>query len=172
MILSKVGRILTWIENVFATIGGILLLFTTFVVTLEVVSRTFFGYSFLWVNEITEYILLYIPFFCGAWLLRHNGHIVLDLIDLFNSKKINRFIQIFVPITGIIVCLVLVFYGTTSTIDLYGRHVTSITPLAFPMAFVYFIIPLGSLIMLFEFIRNLYGVLMAKELHIERGIPL
>jgi TRAP-type C4-dicarboxylate transport system permease small subunit len=144
---------------------------TTFVVTLEVISRSFFNHSFIWVNEITEYILLYIPFFCGAWLLRHNGHIVLDLIDLFQSQKINRFIQLFVPIIGIVVCIVLVYFGATSTIDLYERNVTSITPLRFPMAFVYFIIPIGSLIMLFEFIRKLYQGLKPNE-QVKEEVPL
>lgn len=171
LLLSKASKLLTKIENIFAAVGGFLLILTTFFVTMEVISRTFFHHSFIWVNEITEYILLYIPFFGGAWLLRHNGHIVLDLIDLINNQKLHLFIQILVPIIGIIVSLVLVYFGTSSTFDLFERHVTSITPLRFPLACVYFVIPLGSLIMLFEFIRKLYAAInVAKKL--EEGVDL
>lgn len=159
MLLSKAGRILDKTENIFASIGGLLLLFVTFSITLEVFSRLIFNYSFLWVSEVTEYILLYIPFLGGSWLLRNDGHIVIDLIDLIKSKMLNKFIGIFVPIVGIIVCTVLVYFGFTTTIDSFQRNVTSITPLRFPMGYVYLIIPIGSLIMLFEFIRKLYNAL-------------
>ncbi len=142
-----------------AALGCILLLFITILVCVEVTSRYIFGYSFIWVNEVTEYSLLYITCLGGAWLLRQNGHITIDIVDFVPSELLHRIIRVFVPITGIIVSGIITWYGILTAIDLYERNVTSVTALATPQVYVYIAIPISFFIIMLEFIRILYGAI-------------
>jgi TRAP-type C4-dicarboxylate transport system permease small subunit len=38
-----------------------------------IATRYFFNYPLPWVTEIAEYILLYIPFLVGAWVLKKDA---------------------------------------------------------------------------------------------------
>lgn len=161
--MSKAGKALNIVEDSMAVIGGLLLLFITFLVSLGVFSRAFLDYSLIWINEITEYSLLFIACLGGAWLLRLNGHITLDIIDFISNKKFRRIISTFVPIVGIFICTVITYYGTITTINLYERGVTSITALGIPKVYVYVVIPITFLIMGLEFVRKLYIVLIGNS---------
>lgn len=160
--LAKASRTLDKTENFLAGIGGVLLLFVTFSVVLEILSRYFFSHSFLWINEITEYILLYIPFLGGAWLLRSNGHITVDIIDMVANPRMLHYIQIFVALIGLFISIVLVYYGLVTTIDLYERNVKSITILSIPQVYIYIVIPFGSFVIGLEFTRKLYQAIINK----------
>ncbi|WP_096200505.1 TRAP transporter small permease [Bacillus sp. FJAT-45350] len=153
--LTKVSKALDITENLLAAIGAILLLFVTFSVVFEIFSRYFFSHSFLWTKEITEYSLLYIPFLGAAWLLRTNGHITIDIIDMATNPQVQRIISIFVSLVGLFISCILVYFGTVTTLDLYKRGVTSISVLSIPQVYVYLIIPIGSFVLGLEFTRKL-----------------
>lgn len=46
----------------------------------EVINRTFFGTSLIWVEEVTGYLIGYITFVGAAATLRQNGHVSVDLL--------------------------------------------------------------------------------------------
>jgi C4-dicarboxylate transporter DctQ subunit len=154
--LNKASRALDKTEDILAGIGGALLLFTTFIVCMEVFSRYLFNHSFTWINEATEYVLLYVPFLGGAWLLRTNEHIVVDVIDIVVSRRILNVVSLFVSLIGLFVSIVIVYYGIITMIDLHARDVRSITVLKFPQIYVYLCIPLGTFVMGLEFVRKIY----------------
>lgn len=154
---------LDWTENALAFIGGVLLVFSMLSIAAEVVSRYFFHHSFIWVNEISEYILLYIPFLGAAWLLRINGHVTVDLIEGFLSGPLKRMSNIFIGVIGLFVSLVLVWYGIVNTIDIMERDIKSLSVLEIPQVYVIVIIPIGSLVLLLEFIRMIYRNLARRQ---------
>src|SRR5699024_8812279 len=116
-------------ENFLATIAGILIIFSMVSVVLEVIVRSFVGHSFVWIQEYNEYLLLYIPFLSGAWLLRKNDHVAINLIDNVIGKNSYRILTIFVAFLGIISMIVLVYYSTVVTLDILERGVKSTTVL-------------------------------------------
>lgn len=165
-LLHRLSRVLDYIENVLAYIGGILLAISTITVVMEVISRYLFNYSFLWVNEISEYILLYIPFLGAAWLLRSNGHITVDILEEIMSSRLRYFSDILIAMVGILICIIIVWYGTLTTFDVLYRDVRSLTTLQIPQVYVMAIIPLGTFILMLEFIRKLYRtILMQKSIN-------
>ncbi|WP_041965091.1 TRAP transporter small permease [Mesobacillus selenatarsenatis] len=161
--LHRLSRVLDFTENVLAYIGGILLAISTITVVMEVISRYLFNYSFLWVNEISEYILLYIPFLGGAWLLRSNGHITVDILEELMSSRLRFLSDILIAIVGILICIIIVWYGTLTTFDVLYRDVRSLTTLQIPQVYVMAIIPLGTFILMLEFIRKLYRTILMKK---------
>jgi TRAP-type C4-dicarboxylate transport system permease small subunit len=160
--LKKLYRALDIAENAFAFLGCALLLVATGTVVLEVASRYFFQHSFVWVNELNEYILLYIPFLAAAWLLRQNGHITVDILDEKLSPRWRLILDILIACVGIFVSAIFVWYGTAATIDAWERDVRSLTVLKTPQVFVFVIIPAGSLLLLLEFSRKLVNAIRGK----------
>ncbi|AXF56957.1 TRAP transporter small permease subunit [Salicibibacter kimchii] len=154
--VNKATKLLNQIENVFAVTAGLLILFSMFSVVLEVIARYFFNISFIWVNEYNEYMLLYITFLSGAWLLRHNGHVSIDIINFFVGRKFNYVLNVIAALIGIFLMIILVYYGTLVTVDAYERNATSTTPLRTLQVYIYMIIPIGSFVLLLEFMRQLF----------------
>lgn len=149
-------------ENLFAFLSGILLLVSVLSVTLEVASRFFFDQSHVSINELNEYILLFVPFLAAAWLLRHNGHITVDLLDRVLPGSVLRALNVFIAIVGVLVSGFLVWYGTLVTLDAYQRELISMTVVQFPQVYVLAVIPLGSLLLVLEFIRKGYRVITGE----------
>ena len=129
-----------------------------FSVILEVLMRHFLNKPSVWVQEYNEYILLYIPFLAGAWLLRLKGHVSVDIINNFLGRKSTYVLNAIVALIGIVVMTTLVYFGTLATVDAFERNVKSTTALKTPQVYVYIIIPLGSILLLLEFIRQLFTV--------------
>ncbi|RXT08038.1 TRAP transporter small permease [Ammoniphilus sp. CFH 90114] len=161
--LYGLSKALDWAENTFALIGGALLVFSMFSIAAEVISRYFFNYSLIWVNEISEYILLYIPFTGAAWLLRQKGHVTVDLIDQFLSERMKVLNNVFISLIGLFVSGILIWYGFTTMMDILARDIRSLSVLQIPQAYVIVIIPLGSLLMFLEFTRMLYRSVSATK---------
>lgn len=149
-------NVLTKAEDFLAMIAAILIIVSMLTIILEVFTRYFTGHSFVWIQEYNEYFLLYIPFLAGAWLLRQNGHVIINLIDNLLNDHSSRILNMIVAVLGIFSMLVLVYYSAVVTFENFQKGVTSTTVLRTPQAFVYIVIPIGSFFMLLEFVRIFY----------------
>ena len=69
------GRLLDAVITAFAAVAVLTLVALAFCVSLEVVMRYFLGMPTRWVNEFSEYALLWLAFLAGAWILREEGHV-------------------------------------------------------------------------------------------------
>jgi TRAP-type C4-dicarboxylate transport system permease small subunit len=122
--------------------------------------RYFLNQPLQWIIEITEYALLYITFLATAWLLKREGHVTVDVILNRLGKRTQSFLGIFSSVIGIIVSSCLIWYGVEVAWDHFQRGIYNPTVLEFPKAPIIAIIPLGSLVLLFQFLRRAYGHLM------------
>jgi TRAP-type C4-dicarboxylate transport system permease small subunit len=159
--LGKAGRILDRIMEIFSFIAGLFLAFILLSVCLEVFMRYFLNRPLQWVVELTEYALLYITFLGTAWLLKKGGHINVDIFLSLLSSRTRTGLQFFSSLIGIIVSFCLVWYGFLVSWEHYQDGIYNITLLEFPKAPLLAIIPIGSLILLAQFIRRAYGSLVA-----------
>lgn len=160
-------KLLTTVEDFLAIIAAILILISMLTIVLEVFTRFFTGHSLVWVQEYNEYLLLYIPFLAGAWLLRQNGHVIINLIDNLLNEHSSRIVNIIVSVLGILAMIVLVYYSTVLTFENFQKGVTSTTVLKTPQVFVYLIIPIGSFFMLLEFVKRIIFYRSLGRAHLE-----
>lgn len=151
------GKSLNRIEDFFAFLGGVLLVISVFGVAFQITARYFFNLSFIWINEVVEYTLLYVPFLAAAWLLRHNGHVTVDLLARVLPLRIRTGSNILVAVLGIIISAVLFWYGTVVAVEAYVQGTVSTTAAQIPQVYVMVVIPVGSLLLLLEFIRWLFN---------------
>ena len=154
--LVKIGNILDRIMAFFSFLAGLILALILVSVCLEVFMRYFLNRPLQWVVELTEYALLYITFLGTAWLLKKGGHINVDIFLSLLSKRTRSGLRIFSSLIGIIVSFCLVWYGFLVSWEHYQDGIYNITLLEFPKAPLLVIIPIGSLILLAQFIRRAY----------------
>ena len=123
----------------------------------EVAIRQFMGESTNWVLEINEIVLVYITFLGAAWVLKAGGHVKLDLLIDRLKPKNAAMLNMVTSIIGAIIVLVLLWYGTLTTWDHYVQDIHPPSVMMIPTAYSLVIITVGSLLLLIQFLRNVYG---------------
>lgn len=138
-----------------AAIGGFLLIFMMLSICVELICRRM-GRPLMWVMEVTEYSLLYITFLGAAWVLAREGHVKMDIIINALNPKLQALLGIVTSLTGAVMGLYLVLYGSKVTYEYYQRGVCECTPLLTPTYIILLIIPLGGIPLFIQFIRRAY----------------
>ena len=156
-LLAKAGTIFDRTTNFLAFVAAVLIIFTMLSVSVDVFMRYFLQRPMIWVLEVTEIILLFITFLGTAWLLRREGHVKVDIVLSHLNPRTQTLLSIISSIIGIIVCVVLVWYGTQVSYDYIQRGLYEPTLLEIPKGPLLAIIPVGSFLLLIQFLRRTYG---------------
>jgi TRAP-type C4-dicarboxylate transport system permease small subunit len=157
----KVGTMFDRFLDGLVVIAGILLVLASFGVAAMIASRYFLNRPLGWMIEIAEYILLYMSFLLAAWVLKKDAHVKMDVVVEFLSPRIQLACNVFSSILGAMVCLVLVWFGTKVTWQLYQSGTLTTTYLEVPKYPLAIVIPFGSLLFMIQFIRKAYGFIKA-----------
>jgi len=156
-LLTKAGIIFDRTINYLAFMAAVLIIFTMLSVGAEVVMRYFLRRPMIWVMEITEISLLFVTFLGTAWLLKREGHVKVDIVTGHLNPRAQDLLGIISSIIGIIVCLVLVWYGIHVSYDYIQGGLYEPTLLELPKGPLLTIIPIGSFLLLIQFVRRTYG---------------
>ena len=144
-------------------IAGIIILAATFMVSWSAVVRYLGFRPPLWTFQFTEYALLWFTFLGAAWLLREGGHISIDTIVSRLHTKTRRHVEIINDILGFIVCVIIFWFGTLHTIDLFQRGIMEVKGTTVPKFPLFLIIPLGGLALSIQFGRQFFKNLRSKS---------
>jgi C4-dicarboxylate transporter, DctQ subunit len=140
------------VNTVSATLGGLVLLFITFSIFVDVFMRYVFGSPTIWITEVSTYLFLYVIYLATAYALQKGDHIKVTFFLDFCSKKIQRWIDLFTQIMGILFTAVLLWQTSAMTWSAIKGHWTTPTMLNMPFAIIHGIMVLGSLLLLLNFI--------------------
>jgi len=144
-----------------AFLAGTLLLLVTLFVSYSVILRYLHFKPPIWILQCTEYALLWTTFLGAAWLLRKGGHIRIDTIVMRLDPKMRNILDIIVTILGLVVCFIILWFGTQKTFDLYERGIMDVKGVTLPKYPLFIVIPLGGLMLFLQFGRNLLEHLKA-----------
>lgn len=151
-VLARVELAFDWALRALMVLAGVLLIFLMFAVVWEVALRYFVGRPTSWVIEISGYILVFIPFLVGPWLLRNEGHVKMDLLLNALPPNAQYIVNTVTSIVGSLACLILTYAGVKYVIDLVETKSKTPTPLMLPRAPIASIVFLGSILMAVEFL--------------------
>lgn len=157
--ISKLGRVFDFAIDKMARLGDVILIFLMLSVCADVILRYFFNRPQAWIAEISEYLLLYITFLGAAWVLKNEGHVTVDVLVTLASPKTRAVFGVISSVIGAFVFLVVFWFGTQETLDLFKRGVHNPSVLEFPKAPLVAIIPFGSLFFMIQFLRRTFGFL-------------
>lgn len=156
-LMKTMGRGFDGLVNLSALMAAVILIFIMLSVCAEIIMRYFFNSPLIWVIEISEYGILYITFLGTAWVLRREAHISMDLfIKLFGRSGRNS-LRIFSAVAGAFVCYIFVRYGISVVWEYYLSGSARPTSLEVPTFLVLWIIPYGAMLLLLQFLRNLFN---------------
>jgi len=150
-----------------AYLAGIILLVITFAVTGSALVRYLGFRAPIWTLQYTEYGLLWFTFLGAAWLLREGGHIRIDTVISRLYAKSRRKVEITDDILGFFVSIIIFWFGTLHTIDLYQRGIMEVKGVIVPKFPFFLIIPLGGLTLSIQFVRNFLKKIRSKPSHTE-----
>jgi C4-dicarboxylate transporter DctQ subunit len=156
-LMAKVIKIFDFFNGIFLIIAGIFIVFLVLSVSLEVVLRYFFNSPTIWVVEIAEYILVYIPFLAGAWVLKRGGHVRMDLVLNRLSPKNQYLVNAITSFVGAVICFILTWSGVKATLYYVGYK--NPTPLMMPKSLIIAVIFVGMFLLFVQFLRLTYGFL-------------
>jgi TRAP-type C4-dicarboxylate transport system permease small subunit len=145
-----------------AYLAGIILLAITFAVTGSALVRYLGFRAPIWTLQYTEYGLLWFTFLGAAWLLREEGHIRIDTIISRLYAPSRRKVEIMDDILGFVVSIIIFWFGTLHTIDLYQREIMEVKGVIVPKFPFFLIIPLGGLTLSIQFVRNFLKKIRSK----------
>jgi len=138
-------------------IAGALLVFSTIGTCIDVILRYCFNRPIHWMLEVTEYIMLYIPFLGAALVLKEEGHIRVDILLNHFGDRTRGWLNIITSLVAGLVMLTYTVFGAQVTLDYYKRGIPSLESLKTPMFLILMIIPVGGFFFTLQFFRQTYG---------------
>lgn len=148
-------RVFDRIIDTFAIIAGVLFVYSTVSTCVEVVMRYFFAKPTNWLSEINEFILYVAPFIAAAWILKHDGHIKMDLLVKCLSFRNQALLNAVTSIMGILVCLTIACFGATVTLDSFQtNYLTASGYIRITRGYITVFGVLGYILLAIQFIRR------------------
>lgn len=146
---------------------GVLILLMTALVSVNITMRTVFSRSIPGTIEMCEWILLLIPFFGAAWLLKQDGHVRMDLLIQALKTKSRLILNIITSTVISLVCLLFFWYVALNTWKYFVTGAYRPSVLNLPTYVFSGIMALGFLLIAIQALRNVAGY--AAELRKEKG---
>jgi len=126
-------------------------------ISVDVFIRYVTGSSIVWMFEVSEYSLLYIPCLGMAWLARENGHIAITTFVDKCPPETRRRLSRLTTAACVLVCGIIAYWGGVVFLERLRRGAVSIQAIEVPDVLIYWVIPFGFGLAAIEFLRQLFG---------------
>ena len=131
-----------------------MVILVTFVIlaSLQVITRYALGQQFIWTEELSSNLLIWMTVLGAAGVERRYGHIRVEFLEDIAGPKTIRIVYGFYDLVILFTLICLVVAGWNNTIEMtFGR-----TPaLRIPWRYILLIIPMAASVMILYTIRNL-----------------
>lgn len=158
-LLTKSGAVFERTLNLLGALAGVLVAFLMITVSVDVFMRYFLNRPISWTIEITQYAMVFILFLGAAWLLKQDGHVVMDVLINRLSQRSRNLTNGVTSVMAAIVCLIVTWYGVKVNWDYIQTDYIYSATLEIPAFLLQAIVPLGVFLLFIQFMRRAYGYL-------------
>jgi len=130
-------------------------------VTFEVVSRYFFNRPTRWVVEFSEYALLWLAFLGGAWVLREEAHVRVDMLVEILPSRTQGIVHVFTSLVGMATCAVFCWVSTIYILGVYESGEVLFRSIQVKKWVVMSVMAPGLLLLTLQFMRRAWRGLTA-----------
>lgn len=162
--IKKLAAISDRVIDLMAFLAALMVVFLVLIVSADAVMRYIVGLPILWASDVVEALLLYILFFGSAWLLREEGHVMVEIVFNRMNPNIQGLLNVVTSVLGAGMCLILTWFASAATWASFQRGVMLIGGITYPKYVLLAPIPLGSFLLTIQFIRRTYGYLKSWSL--------
>lgn len=141
------------------------------IVIVQVISRSFLGYSFQWAEEMARYFFIWSTMLAATCATHSHMHIGVDILINYLEDRVQRIARIVAQLFMVFAVLILVRYGSEQTILAWqsGQTATS-----FPVsaALLYLSVSFNGILMFFICITQLLELVcfgMNRDIDISSG---
>ena len=154
--LQGAGRLLDAALYAFVLAAVAILVALVCGVTFEVVMRYAFNKPTRWVVEFSEYALLYLAFLGGAWVLKEEGHVKVELLIEVLPPRVRATLHVITSLVGAGVCGLFCWVSTAYILEIYGSGEILFKSVLVKKWLIMAIIPPGLLLLTLQFIRRAF----------------
>ena len=140
------------LNSLCATLSGVVLLFITFSIFIDVILRYFFNRPSIWITEVSTYLFLYMIFLGTAYALQEGLHIRVTFFYVLFGTRAKRFIDLATSLFAMTFSLTLLWQTSVMTWTAFKDNWTSPTMLNAPYAYIYVAMVLGSFFLFLTFL--------------------
>lgn len=135
--------VLRWLSTAEAITGG-LLVATIFVLILTQAAQRYLPVGgWVWTGELARFSPIWLTFAMAGYLMAHDGHVTLKVVDIVAKGVLRRLVGIFANVMVAIVCLNLAY----EAVELVLRPMRQVSPaMGLPTNLIY-VIPLAGLVL-------------------------
>lgn len=136
-------------------VSGVIYLFMMLSVVYEVLSRRLFGSPTTWVVDISTLGLLVAALVPSAWVLKHHGHVNIELVSGRLSVKNRSLLNLVTYSLALLGCLVFVWQGIEFTVGAYRDNETLFRSLVIPKAWYIWIFAASFTLLIVQLLREM-----------------
>lgn len=150
-------RLIDYVCNVLAVLAGVYLVAIMFAIVFQATVRTlgFSGSSHIF--TFSEYGLLYIVMAASPWLVRHKGHVYIELLTAIIPRSFAPSFSRLVTLLCVLICLTLVWYTGEATLKAFNRADYDMRSLDMPKWLLLVSMPICFFLMALQFLRFVFG---------------
>ncbi len=142
--------------NAAAVLAAAFIVFILLTTNFEVIGRKLFNFSLIWSMPYSEFSIAYIVFFGTAWLLKREGHVRIDIVLNWLSRRKVALITAITSIIAAILCIVLAYVSASVTWDHFLRGIAVQQTIETPKAPLLAVIPVGFALLFIQFVRRTF----------------
>lgn len=140
-----------------AVAAGIIVVAIFLAVVYDASIRNFGMQPPRWTVPSAEYGLFYITLLAGPWLLRTNGHVVVESLRMVFPVRVQRAMERVVYAACIVICAIIAWFALDQTIDAWVRGEADLRAISVPLYVAYAPMVVSFALMGCEFARLLMG---------------
>jgi len=137
-------------------LSSIFLIAMALIMTMNVILRYIFGFSFNWGDEILRYLCVFMAFFGTAAGFNSGVHIgIYVFVENVIPEKARKYFRLFADLVTVAFLCFLTYYG----IIMYQRIVQTkqVSPaLHVPMQFIYAVIPVMAILSIIQMLLQIF----------------
>jgi len=155
--IAAFDRVFHQINMVLFYFSAVLLGWLIFMVGADIILRSVFNSPLGWAKEISEYIILALPFLLASWIMESEGHLKMDLLIDKLSPRAQNALNAITYSVGALVVLILCAFSLRVTLEFYHTHHFTATLLRLPKCIFTGIIFLGFAMLFIQLLRKICG---------------
>lgn len=137
-------------------LSGIAIFLASLVVVSQVVIRSIIGLPTIWQTELSIYLLMFAAFVGGAYGLKHNAHVGVDVIVERLPAKAKSILRIITCSLSTILTIIVAIKGWQMWWHATKEGWESESLWGPPLTYPYFILPLGMTLITLQYVVILY----------------
>jgi len=143
------------------------IIFTSLLLFVNVVMRYILLMPIYWAEELVRYLMVWLIFIGASQVTSCGGHVAVDILSRFLSKRGNLILAFTVNMACIVFCILLAYYSFEQMLRVKNAHQVS-PAMELPMWLAYAAIPAGALLMLIRYIQQIFLRLRGKTVEVAK----